>query len=305
MRPKTIAFSDGLPVKVFAGCVEQYPYHWHNTLEIVQVLRGSVNMTLGDDNLLLRENDIAVVNVNELHRITQSQDNEILFIQIDADFYRSLLPDGRYLFIYCCSVYHEAESPEKYKGLKEYIARLVGAFHANARGEHRKNIENILTSMLGYITYNFDFLRWGYGTTEFNEKLVERLLQMAGRASGDHEVKLELKALAAELDISFYHLSHDIKERFGQTFMKLLHYSRCEYAAKLLLSTGRQILDIAMECGFSDPKYLNKHFKHFFKHSPSEFRAIYRADVKTLASQAQYRDLLLSHIKNYFITGNS
>lgn len=116
---------------------------------------------------------------------------------------------------------------------------------------------------------------------------------MAGRASSDHEISLELKNLAAELDISFYHLSHDIKEKFGSPFLKLLYYSKCEYAAKLLLSTDRRIIDIAMECGFSDTKYLIKHFKQLFHHSPSEFRAMYRADDKTLALQAQYRDLPL------------
>lgn len=302
MRHETIEFSDGLPVKVFARCMEQYPYHWHNTLEIVHVLKGSVNITLGDEDLLLHENGIAIVNMDELHRITKSQDNEVLFIHINGDYYRSLLPENRYLFIYCCSVYHETKTPGKYTELKNHIARLVCAYNENVRGEHRGTIENILASMLGYITYQFDFLRWGYGTTEFNEKLVERLLQMAERASSDHEINLELKNLAAELDISFYHLSHDIKEKFGSTFLKLLYYSKCEYAAKLLLSTDRRIIDIAMECGFSDPKYLIKHFKQLFHHPPSEFRAMYRANDKTLALQAQYRDLPLPNIKQYFIT---
>lgn len=291
MRPEIIEFPNGLPVKIFARSVDQYPYHWHHTLEIVQVLKGSVNMNLGDDNLLLRKNDIAVINIGELHRITQSRENEILFIQIDADYYQSLMTDNRYLFIYCSSVYHEAESPEKYQVLKEHIAHLVWAFNENPIGEHRENIENILADMLKFITYNFDFLRWGYGTTAFSEKLVERLLQIAESAIGNDEVNLGLKELAATFEISTYHLSHAIKEKFGVTFMKLLNYSKCEHAAKLILSTNRRIVDIALECGFSDVKYLIKYFKQFFQYNPSEFRTMYRADAQTLASQAQYRDL--------------
>jgi uncharacterized protein YjlB len=83
MRPEKIEFIDGMPVTIFVRSVEHYPYHWHDTLEILQVLKGTVNIGIGDEELLLRENDIAVINVGELHRIIESrEDNEILFVQI-------------------------------------------------------------------------------------------------------------------------------------------------------------------------------------------------------------------------------
>ncbi len=69
MRPEIIEFPAGLPVKALARRVKQYPYHWHAALEIVQVLKGAVNISLGDDNIRLRANDVAVVNMDELHRI--------------------------------------------------------------------------------------------------------------------------------------------------------------------------------------------------------------------------------------------
>ncbi|HHV59305.1 MAG TPA: AraC family transcriptional regulator [Clostridiaceae bacterium] len=34
-----------------------------------------------------------------------------------------------------------------------------------------------------------------------------------------------------------------------------------------------------MECGFSDPKYLIKHFKQYFTCSPSDFRKKYKPEV--------------------------
>lgn len=306
MHPETIEFSNEMPVKALVRCVEQYPYHWHDALEIVQVLKGSLNISLGDDNLLLHENDLAVINMGELHRITKSQQhNKLLFIQIDSNFYRNLLPDNRYLFIYCCSTYHEAKAPEKYGKLKEHIARLIWALDEKFHKDYKKNIENTLTTMLAYITYNFDFLRWGYGTVAFDEKRVERLKQMAAHTSNDHEVNLRLKGLAAEADVSLQHLSNDIKDKFGLTFQELLYYSKCEHAAKLLLSTDERIVDIALKCGFSDPKYLIKHFKQNFRSIPSAFRKMHRADDKTLASQVQYRDYPLSDAIQYLRSQNN
>jgi AraC-like DNA-binding protein len=300
MRPEIIKFSKGMPVKAFARCVEQYPYHWHDALEIIQVLKGSVHISLGNDNLLLQAPDIAVINMGEIHRITKCrEDNEILFIQIDGHFYRSLLPDNRYLFLYCCSPYHEAQAPEKYKILKKYISLLIEALNEKSPADAGKDIGSILKPMLDYITYSFDFLRWGYGTEEFDEKRVERLKQIAWHTTGDREVNLGLKELAAEVDISLQHLSNDIKDRFGLTFRELLYYSKCECAAKRLLSTDGRIVDIALECGFSDPKYLIKHFKKNFHSTPSEFRKLYQTDEKALAAQAQYRDIPLSEAIKY------
>jgi AraC-like DNA-binding protein len=295
MHPEKIEFVNNIPVKLYVRRVEQYPYHWHDTLEIIQVLKGSINVSLGNDDLMLRENDIAVINVGELHRIIKGQDdNEIMFIQIRSGFYRNLLPDSRYLFIYCCSTYHEAEVPERYEKVREHIAHLVSAYDDNLRNDCKKNIKNILADMLSYVTYNFDFLRWGYGTVAFDEKRVERLKQIAEHTSSDLEVKMGLKDMASEAGVSLQHLSNDIKDKFGLTFQELLYYSKCEHAAKLLLSTDGRIVDIAMECGFSDPKYLIKHFKKNFGHTPSEFRKMYRTDDKALYSLARYHDLPLS-----------
>lgn len=299
MRPETIKFENGMPVRAYVRSIEHYPYHWHDTLEIIQVLKGSVDLGVGDHNLTLHENDIAVINIEELHRIDQGAgetgDNKILFVQVDSSFYRSLLPDNSYIFLYCCSTYHEAEVPQKYEKLRKYIALLTSALMGNSCGEPEKNIESILAAMLDYLTYNFDFLRWGYGTTPFNEKLVERLKQIAIHINSDFNVRLKLKELADEVGISLQHLCYNIKEKFGLTFQELLYDSRCEYAAKLLLSTEERIIDISLECGFSDVKYFVKSFRQHFHLRPSEFRKAHQADIRSLSSQMQYREYPLYH----------
>lgn len=305
MRPEIIKFANGIPVKAFVRSVGKYPYHWHDALEIILVLKGSFNIRMGTEDHLLYEGSIAVVNAGELHRMEgNEQENQILFFQIDDRFYKSVLPDSKYSFIYCCSTYHEAEAPEKYGKLKDYIARLAVILNEQTGVNRQKDAEHLLTALLAYLTDNFNYLRWGPGKAAFEEKQVERLRQMAEHINNSHGVNPGLKDLAAEVNISLYHLSHDIKNKFGYTFQELLFYSRIEQAAKLLLSTDERIIDIAMECGFSDSKYLIKHFRQNYKYSPSEFRKKYRTDAKTLASQTQYHEYPLSEaIKCIGISG--
>ncbi len=304
MRPESIEFSNGMPVNAFVRSVQQYPYHWHDTIEILQILKGTVSICLGDHHVMLHENDIAVINVNELHRMTGEGENEILFIHIDSEFCRQVLPN-RYMFIYCCSAYHEERAPEKYDVMKEYIARLVGMLGDGTYSIVQDNVNKFLKEMLIYTAYSFDFLRWGYGTEPFDEKRVARLRQMAEHASSDSEVRLGLTGLAAELHISVQHLSSDIKEKFGVSFQELLCYSRCEHAARLLIGTDRRIVEISEDCGFSDTKYLIKYFRYFFHCTPSEFRKAYRSDSKTLASQALYMDIPFERAISGLSTGSA
>ncbi|MEL7567026.1 MAG: AraC family transcriptional regulator [Dehalobacterium sp.] len=300
MRPETIEFTNRMPVRAFVRGVEQHPYHWHDALEIMQVLKGTVHIGMGSEDHLLHEGDIAVINVDEIHRLKGSQqDNQVLFIQIDGHFYRNILFDNRELFIYCCSAYHEAVVPEKYYELKGYIARLVWALNDQSHKDNKKNIEDILTTMLAYLTDSFDYLRLGPGTVAFEEKQAERLKQISKYMDGGLCENPGLKTLAEKVNISKHHLSHDIKNKFGYTFQELFYYSKVEHAAKLLLSTDERIVDIAQECGFSDVKYLIKYFKQNFQCTPSQFQKMYRADVKTLATQLQCRDYPLSDAIKY------
>lgn len=293
MRPETIEYNNGLPVNACVRRVEQYPYHWHDALEIVQVLEGSVNIGMGDHNLVLRENDVAIVNMDEIHRMTGTgQGNKVLHIYVSPEFMKRAVPNNRYLFIYCCSAYHEDEARERYDELRGYIARLKAALNAPPRD--RKAIEALLQDMLDYTVYSFDLLRWGFGTTPLDEWRVERLRQIAERVSGAQETNMKLKDMLSIIDVTLSHLSYDIKETFGRTFQELLYDSKCAEAAKLLLGTDKRIVDIALSCGFSDVKYLIKHFKRSFTHTPSEFRRLYRADGNALAAQTRYKELPFS-----------
>jgi len=78
---------------------------------------------------------------------------------------------------------------------------------------------------------------------------------MCEQVLSHHTEKPKLKNLAEETDISLYHLSYDIKDKFGYIFQELLHYSRGEHAARLLLGTDKRIAKVSAESGFSDPKY--------------------------------------------------
>ncbi|HHV64324.1 MAG TPA: helix-turn-helix transcriptional regulator [Peptococcaceae bacterium] len=99
--------------------------------------------------------------------------------------------------------------------------------------------------MLVYLLDNFDYLRFGPGTVPFDRKHVKRIKKMVELINNMPPEKIGLKELAEEVGVTLYHLSHDIKKKFGLTFQELLDYSRGEKAAKMLIGTDKGVAKIS------------------------------------------------------------
>ncbi len=83
--------SEGLPVKTIIHAVDSFQMHWHNEMEFLLVLEGSVSIRVGEEVYYLKENDIILVNSDELHSTRKTKDeNVLLAVQINSNFYSSL-----------------------------------------------------------------------------------------------------------------------------------------------------------------------------------------------------------------------
>jgi AraC-like DNA-binding protein len=79
-----------------------------------------------------------------------------------------------------------------------------------------------------------------------------------------------------------------------------------------MMTTGLRLIDISMESGFSDPKYLNKYFHRLFGIKPSKMRkkGNWKEIIKNrfgrgttnLDIYGSYLDQLMA--ENYIILGN-
>ena len=58
----------------------QFPLHWHRNVEIMQVLRGTTSVTIGNETFSGEEGDIFFINQEELHRVaSEDHFSQLLF----------------------------------------------------------------------------------------------------------------------------------------------------------------------------------------------------------------------------------
>lgn len=161
MYPEAIEFSEDMPVKACVRCVRQYPYHWHKALEIIVVLEGSAYIDIGADVRLLKADNVAVISAERLHRIRKSdEDNKLLILQIEWDFFTRIDPCFQYSFFYCFP-YGTEILPGKKATLKSHIGSLVCLLDEEPDENHTAEVIKRLEEMLVYMIDSFEFLRFG------------------------------------------------------------------------------------------------------------------------------------------------
>lgn len=68
------------------------------------------------------------------------------------------------------------------------------------------------------------------------------------------------------------HFSRVVKQTFGHSYTDLLARMRVEKARELLTITEKSLIQICLECGFSDQSYFTKVFQKYTGKSPGEYR---------------------------------
>jgi AraC family transcriptional regulator len=88
--------------------------------------------------------------------------------------------------------------------------------------------------------------------------------------------KLSLDRLSRVGGVHPMHVARSFRRYFGMSVGNYLRQRRVDVAKELLLSTGKPLVDIALECGFSSHAHLCGIFKRFTGLTPTQFRRLRR-----------------------------
>lgn len=102
-----------------------------------------------------------------------------------------------------------------------------------------------------------------------NMKIMQEVLEYL---DANYMHPITLADAAREATMSLFHFSRFFKSISGMSYVAYLNRIRVNQAEHLLRSTDKSILDIALECGFSNIRTFNRVFKQLKERTPSELR---------------------------------
>lgn len=255
--------------------------HIHREMEIGFLLRGNTSLRIGNETYPLKAMDGYLINPLQAHEFySDEQDTVILAIQISPRIFESFfseVPLMRY-----------AGGPElrrvignerEYAALFEICKDLAQSYMTQNEG-----YEYDCFAMTTTVLAKLNRLMKGENISSAEWKPIrqrmERMMNITDYIDRNFYRKLLLEEIAEKENLTMSYLSHLFKDVLGMCFQDYLKKKRFEHARSLILGTNRSLLDISIESGYSDPRYLIRMFEDEFGCTPREYRRKKKNDFK-------------------------
>lgn len=286
-RHEIIQFSHHLPVKIFMHKLGIAAKHWHQSLELLLVLDGQIDIMVDDEAFRLQSEDIILINSNSIHEI-HSEGAVMIALQLKLEMFSLLESDIENLVFDCNS----STDPDKehYRGIQFAIAHMV---HSNAHRSHGTDYRNYALSYYLIAELLDHFKIPATEALKTKKKYMLRLANIISYINEHYRENFSLSDLADSQQLSVPYLSSFFKKYMRINFTQYYINVKLEHAVQDLLNTDDSIETIAMRNGFTEPHAFVRAFKKKYEVLPSMYRKEKRRVRQTDAFPENLNYLLL------------
>lgn len=255
--------------------------HYHNVIEIIYILEGEFVITISDTKYTLRPGEMVLINAKEVHSVN------VLDYGIHRSFAVKFLPET------ICS---DSQSLMELKYVIPYIMSFSDFKTYYTKDEvENSDIKNCIDSIIredrerGY-AYKFairiyishlllDLIRKVNTINPIDEKIKdsirEKFTDIFHYIANNYAEKLTAVQIAKKFGLRQSDFSAHFKKITGKSFNEYLNYVRICKAKRMLISSEKNISEIAFSVGFANTSYFINCFKAQMSITPASFKQIY------------------------------
>ncbi|WP_324825005.1 AraC family transcriptional regulator [Sinanaerobacter sp. ZZT-01] len=281
-------YLDDFPINIRIANVTEYPFHYHQDVDFIYVLKGEIRLKNVCHHYLLKEGDIFTNSGHEVHGLTATdKDNVVAIIQVSNRFFTQYFPT---LPKACFMTYVNNDKYLKCDTLHKMILHILLDYSRRSFNYKSTCIDQMI-EVIKYLNKHYNLFAFEEQVVvnfrNDNPVIVERISRIINYVYANHASKITLEDLAEREHLSTFYLSHLIRDYMGINFQELLCFARAEMSEILLLETDRKISAIARDVGFSTTSYYDKFFSKWFGHTPLEHRQLYMSHILSPARPAR------------------
>lgn len=243
-----------------------FPIHWHERIELLRILEGSLELTCTDHRSTLYPGDVALISPKLLHGGTAGDQGAIydvltfdplVLINDTAPVAQYIRPlcEGKYIF-------------EPLVQNAQIVARLdsIVAAHRQESPNHPLQVIGELYDLLGLL-YKNCVIR------ELSALPTQKHFDQVINFINDHYTEnISSSSLSEMFGYDESYFCRKFKKQTGLTVMKYIQILRIEKARKLLTETELPVQTISQQCGFTDTAYFTNRFKALLHTTPTRLR---------------------------------
>ena len=261
----------GIQVSMAALENTHIPAHWHEAMEILFCLNGSVRIHIEHEHLTLQRNQLIVFDSKEVHSIhSDSKLYMFLCIHVDKKQLSVYCPDLELYHIKCRPVSLDDSKSTQYIHLCQLAHDLT-----------RTNVENKNTSAMRSdgtaLLMLADLIRYFSvyslpGTTTGTGQSNDILRKIISYVNEHYTEKLSLEEVANQVGFSREYFCRFFKKKMGVTFLEYQNEYRLSFIYKDLINTKDPVHVILERHGFTNYKLFRRMFQEHFGCTPTKVR---------------------------------
>ncbi|MGL6104611.1 GH39 family glycosyl hydrolase [Romboutsia sp.] len=266
---EAIKFNDALPANIFIHKINEVQSHWHESIEILFVTKGRVNLLVDGNLYNLKENDLIIINSKEIHSVKSNEENIVIAIQINLNKFTGLYKNIDRINFKCKSFEH-SDDDNRFVLIRKILAEIIYNYMKENNGYCIK-INSLLHELVYIIINRFkSSIEKRYDQKSY--KYLERLNRVTEYLRKNYNSDITLSQIANMEYLSPQYFSKFFEKYMGVNFLTYLNSIRLEYAVKDLINTDYNITDIALNNGFANVKSFTSLFKNIYSETPSSYR---------------------------------
>lgn len=271
--------------------------HYHNVIEIIYILEGEFHITINNKKYILSPGEMVLINAKEVHSVN------ILDYGIHRSFAVKFLPET------ICS---DSQSLMELKYVIPYIVSFSNfKTHYTKDEVENSNIKNCIENIMKenrdrqhaykfatriYISHLFlDLIRKvninNPTDEEINDNIRKVFKNIFHYISHHYTEKLTAVHIAKKFRLRQSDLSANFKKITGKSFNEYLNYVRICKAKRMLISSEKNITEIAFSVGFSNTSYFINCFKAQMGVTPASFKQIYADPPASVYSHLEHNQV--------------
>jgi AraC-like DNA-binding protein len=259
-------------------------HHYHDACEIVFFLKADLQIFIKDTRYNIRDGDMFYMDEYDIHRIhykpTSQYERYVVNFRrsilqpvleaIGAPHLLDLLADSPDRCLHL-TIRQRIEMQQFFEGMQKCCADGHEQPVPAARGE----VLALLTLILLRIRQQMKNAPKMHCLSE-RDKLIQSIVQHLDQHFRD---AIRLDTLAATFYLDKYHLSHLFKRKTGFSIIEYVQHRRIIEAQKKLMNPKIDIIDIYLDCGFSNAQHFHRIFKRLSGMTPNQYRKLHTRDT--------------------------
>lgn len=255
-------------------------FHSHLGIEILYIHQGRGTMIVNNTRYEIIPGMICVFQPYQLHHVqldysdNQSFERSIaIFEPTMFEAYFESWPALHAFFRYICQsklpspCIYEIRDPLELESVFQGMQQRILAL---SQGDKLEEISLFLVALFRCLKREWQMQK--EQPAPFQSRKNHQTEHMLSWIEAHYTKPFHLEAMAKELHLSTYHLSHLFKESIGMTISEYIGTRRAHQAVKLLTTTDKPIALIAEEVGITNSSYFCKLFKSHIGATPHQYR---------------------------------